>query len=444
MKNVNKIVVMILGFALLNLTSSAQIKGLQVETYYITDANDATDTTNGRFLEVGSKTYRVYLELDSGSRIKSIYGDINHALEIRSSEKFYNNIDRPSAYFGYLINKAWFNSNPTLALDSWITLGSGLKNFGSVLKADDNDGSFIGGTNNGGGSSSIPGGLLVNNDPAAGIPVTTQDGVVADTAIYGPWFDDGFRDINGDDSTTFGSINQDSVFYSVNCKLQQTNGVDGVLPNINKVLVGQFTTKGDLRFELNVEVVLSDGSSLKYVANDSVLLSDERVSPFLKYPLACGCQDPDYLEYSAAYSCTNNDSCKTLIKFGCLDSLACNFDPEANFSIPTLCCYPGYCNDNDISLVCPEVNNGRLGVFDFELFPNPTHSVVNFKLMDSNNENTSIAIFDSFGNKLWDLETGVILKESTINKSINGLNPGLYLARVMKGNKTYSKLFMIN
>jgi hypothetical protein len=444
MKNLNKIVLLLVGFVLISLNSIAQIKGLVVETYYISDANDATDTTSGRFVDAGSKTYRVYLELDSGSKIKSVYGDANHAMIIRSSERFYNNIDRPTAYFGYLINKSWFNSNPTLALDSWLTIGSGLKTYGSVLKSDDTDGSFIGGTNNGGGSSSIPGGLLVNNDPAAGIPVTSQDGVVADTAVYGPWFDNGFKDINGDDSTAFGSLVEDSIFFSNNCLLQQNSGVDGVLLNINKVLIGQFTTKGDLRFELNAEVILADGSILKYVANDSILLSDERVSPFLKYPLACGCQDPDYLEYNAAYSCTNNDSCKTLIKFGCMDSLACNFDPEANFSISTLCCYPGYCNDNDISLVCPEVNNGRIGNFDFEIFPNPAEMAINFKLMDSNNESTIISIYDAFGNKLWERVAGVIIKESTINKSIIELTPGLYLARVIKGDKSYSKLFMKN
>lgn len=444
MKKFNKYFLFVIGFMFTAFTSYAQIKSVEVETYYISDANDATDTTNGRSLDVGSKTYRVYLELDSGSKIVSIYGDINHALIIRSTEKFYNNTDRPSAYFGYLINKSWFNSNPILALDSWLTLGSGLKTFGSVLKSDDNNGSFIGGSNNNGGSSSIPGGLLVNNDPNAGIPLTTQDGVVLDTAVYGPWFDYGFKDINGDDSTAFGSLIEDSVFYSYNCKLQQSVGVDGVLPNINKVLIGQFTTKGDIRFELNAEVILPDGSLIKYVANDSVLLSDERISPFLKYPLACGCQDPDYLEYSPAYSCTNNDSCKTLIKFGCMDSLACNFDPEANFSIPTLCCYPGYCNDNDISLVCPEVNNGRLGNFDFELFPNPAESFLNFKLNDSNNEFTSIAIFDSFGNKLLEEVSGVIVKEATIKKDVIELNPGLYLARVIKGSRSYSKLFMKN
>src|SRR4051812_38285170 len=101
----------------------AQVKNVIVETYYVSDANDATDTTDGRSLEAGSKTYRVYIDLKEGSTLRKIYGDSLHTLKIESTENFFNNIDRPQAYFGYLINKSWFASNPTIALDSWLTLG---------------------------------------------------------------------------------------------------------------------------------------------------------------------------------------------------------------------------------------------------------------------------------------------------------------------------------
>src|ERR1035437_9615206 len=68
-----------------------------------------------------------FIDLKPGYKLKKIYGDANHALKISSSANFYNNIDRPSAYFGYLINKSWFPSNPTIALDSWLTLGLATK-----------------------------------------------------------------------------------------------------------------------------------------------------------------------------------------------------------------------------------------------------------------------------------------------------------------------------
>ncbi|MBK9800952.1 MAG: hypothetical protein IPP56_14915 [Bacteroidetes bacterium] len=134
----------------------AQIENVLVETYYISDSLDATDTTDGRYLELGSKTYRIYIDLKAGSKILKIYGDAKHALKIASTANFYNNVNRPNAYFGYLINKAWFSGNPTLALDSWITLGLATKTHTGVLKSEDTDGSVIGGNFNGGGSYGVP------------------------------------------------------------------------------------------------------------------------------------------------------------------------------------------------------------------------------------------------------------------------------------------------
>ena len=61
------------------LASIAQIEQLIMETYYISDANDATDTIGGQ-LEEGSTTYRIYVDLLPGSRLLSIYGDENHPL----------------------------------------------------------------------------------------------------------------------------------------------------------------------------------------------------------------------------------------------------------------------------------------------------------------------------------------------------------------------------
>jgi hypothetical protein len=159
-------------FTLFSSQVSAQIERLIVETWYVADANDATDTTQGRALQEGMRTYRIYLDLVPGSKVKKIFGNSNHPLRFTSTTDFYNNIDRPNAYFGYLINKSWFSGNPTLALDSWLTIGLASTNYLGIPKPDDTDGSFIGGTYNNGGSAGIPGGLLVNSDPSAGLPVT--------------------------------------------------------------------------------------------------------------------------------------------------------------------------------------------------------------------------------------------------------------------------------
>src|SRR5689334_18290940 len=96
------IFITIITIILSNVASKAQVNNVIVETYYISDANDATDTISGRSIAQGSKTYRVYVEIEPGSRIKKIYGDINHLLKISSTANFYNNIDRVDvANFAY-------------------------------------------------------------------------------------------------------------------------------------------------------------------------------------------------------------------------------------------------------------------------------------------------------------------------------------------------------
>src|SRR5436190_23753691 len=70
-------IVFILFILFYPLFSIAQVRNVIVETYYISDANDATDTIDGigRILPVDSKTYRVYVQLEPGCKLKKIYGD---------------------------------------------------------------------------------------------------------------------------------------------------------------------------------------------------------------------------------------------------------------------------------------------------------------------------------------------------------------------------------
>ena len=49
-----------------------------------------------------------------------------------------------------------------------------------------------------------------------------------------------------------------------------------------------------------------------------------------------GCTNPLYLEYDEAYDYDDN-SCATLIAYGCMDSAAFNYDPLANVEIPGSC-----------------------------------------------------------------------------------------------------------
>ncbi len=428
--------------------ANAQIENLIVETYYISDSLDATDSTQGRTIEPGSVTYRVYLDLAPGSKIRKIYGDQNHPLIIRSTEDFYNNIDRPNAYFGYLINRNWFSGNPTIGLDSWLTLGIACRlsstQYYGVLKTEDNDGSFVGGSNNQGGSSGVPGGILINNDPEAGIPITAADGYMPGAAPTGQWFDYGFFDASlGHDTTVFGSLYTGKEFNSRIAVLQQSDGVIGKTAD-NIVLVAQLTTKGELSFELNVQLEESNGTIVHYVANDSVLINTsvplyiERLSPFLRYPPLCGCLDTDYLEYSAANACENNDSCKTLIVFGCMDSLACNYNPQANYNINELCCYPGLCADRDIEVVCPSLKTARLMVS-----PNPASSQIVWDIINSADEGGVFSIYNASGRKMLNGS----LSSSSINRELDVKNwaEGFYIFQaVTKNGITLHQSFVIS
>ena len=430
-------------------SAKAQIQNVIVEKYYISDTLDATDSTNyfgtpsylTPFLPVGSTTYRVYIQLDHGYKIKKIYGTSCNPLKIISTTNFYNNIDRPSAYFGYLINKSWFSSNPTLALDSWLTLGLCTKIHNGVLKTEDYDGSLIGGTHNGGGTAGIVGGIIRNNDIMAGIPVDTSDGMVPKSGTFSTWIDNGMRDITGTDTTVLGSVNVGSQFISTSAYLQQNSGVGGdSILNDNKVLIAQLTTKGNISFELNLELLDSIGHSYNFVSHDcgTPVTGDTAVSGLLKYPPVCGCKDPNFLEYNSSFSCSDSSKCLTRIIFGCTDTLACNYDPHANYNIQYLCCYPGNCANRDISLVCPSIS----GDGGLQVYPNPASTQISLQFSFGNNNETKYTIFDSYGTAVLEKDLG-IRSGSTIEQiDISGFHSGIYFVRLFIGSTMESTTFM--
>jgi hypothetical protein len=191
-------------------------------------------------------------------------------------------------------------------------------------------------------------------------------------SVAGNWFSFGIIDqVTTLDTTIFGSTQVGSTFNSEQFLLQN-NGASGVDPLANQVLIAQLTTSGELTFELNIEVeAFVNGvlSTIKYVARDTLLGPNEVFNPFLSYPFSCGCNDPDYLEYSPAFACLLDGSCLTPIVMGCMDTNACNYDPAVNINVPGLCCYPGACGGRDIAVVCPEL---WVSNFEIKMVPNPT------------------------------------------------------------------------
>ncbi|MFZ4546740.1 MAG: hypothetical protein ACOYN4_04865, partial [Bacteroidales bacterium] len=345
---------LMLVFSLMVVFAGAQnaIKNVIVETYYVSDANDASDTTGGK-LEAGSKTYRIYIQMKPGCKLLSLYGDNSNLLKISSTAPFFNNLNYGET-FGKDIKTSNLKKN-TVALDTWLTLGQTSKkatitNFG-VLKSQDANGSVIGGVNNDGGSAAVSGGLLTNNDQLAGLPLTVADGMDSLSNVESNWVNHGFIDmVSGEDSTIFGSVKSGTEFLS-NDAFLTNSGVMGVEPDSNQVLVAQLTTKGEISFELNIQVFDPDIDNTYrsfYVAKgvDTINTGEKtitKVSSFLKYPADCGCNDPNFLEYDKKHVCSAMNSCKTRIVLGCTDVNACNYDPNANYNVQYLCCYPGKC-----------------------------------------------------------------------------------------------------
>jgi len=431
-----KIITFIIVLFIANLIH-AQIENVIVETYYISTATDSIEfaTAGGTPIEIGTKTYRVFIDLAPGCKLKKIYGDANHILKFSSTTPFFNNVDGLSFAKDFLNLNA--HKNPTSALDTWLTIGQTTKTIGGktnygILKSQDRNGTTILTSNISLTNTAIP------------ISLTTSDGMdtIAGSAPTS-WLNAGFITIGGGDSTIFGSTKIRSEFISNNAVLQNS-GVRGVIVDSNQVLIAQLSTKGDISFEINLEVEELIGgipTVVKYVANDSILLGGEKYSAFLKYPASCGCKDPRFIEYSNEYSCVDSTACQHLIVYGCMDTMACNFDPRANYSVRGLCCYPGSCGGRELTTVCPSINGDS---FDFEIFPNPTTENIFLNTQPGNAKQISYSVFDSFGVLKLTKDLGTTTRVINEEIDLSNLNSGLYLIRLDFDSKFSSKLFLKN
>ncbi len=262
-----------------------------IETYYISDADDATDTDGGSLTE-GSTTYRIYMDLAPGYELQAVYGNSNHELRVETSTLFFNNVDR-GEQTGNFIPDSRIDEN-TVALDSWVGMSGATTTRLGVLKSEDVNGSLVGGVNNDGGSNGIAGGLLANNDPLAGITLTTSDGLISGTVPA--------VTVVGLNLGVFDNVNAGPVFSSNGGAWSVLEGVQGPT-STNRVLVAQITTDGSLSFDLNVQLGTPAGGTEKYVASN--VLSGERLCGALHYE-------------------------QIVIINGCIDCKAPNFNPLAN------------------------------------------------------------------------------------------------------------------
>ncbi len=385
------LVLSLLGIA--RLFAQGEIENVIVETYYVADANDATDTIGGGVPE-GARTYRVFIDLREGCSLRAIYGADGHPLRIESTALLFNHHDRGKSY-GHEVNNSALDEGTT-ALDSWLSLAAASNQRAGVQKTLDTDGSIVGGTNNDGGSAEIATGLLANAAAEAGIPLTERDGLLPLNG--GVALPPNFL-VQGDDPhRAFKDSTLESGFVSSNFRMGcATPGTQGPTAE-NQVLVAQVTTAGDLTFELNLELECG-GTVLRFVARDTLLAPDETPNGLLVYPPACGCTDPNFLEYDPTAGC-DDGSCATTIVFGCLDPAACNYSTTANFNIPQLCCYgPTDCNGLDVTVVCPDVSVDDVDAVAplVRVMPNPTTGLLQVDLGAASTAAVDYRVCDAVG-----------------------------------------------
>jgi len=238
-------------------------------------------------------TYRFYANFDNSTdELIAVYGEesssLSAPLQIMTTTNFYQ--DASGAFLGQAINEAFFQFVPSLAFDSWVTIGSANSN-GSGQVSQLGFDPFLAGFNTGNG-------FIVNNQNGASwyvVPGSSADAVA------------------GDDQ---------------------------------KVLLAQLTTTGIMTLVWNLQYM--DEAGVTY-NEEGIEMTWPVLEPGCMDVAACNYSSTAELDDGSCLvvgtSCDDGDegtmddlvseNCEcvgTLIVEGCLDSGACNYDPAANVS----------------------------------------------------------------------------------------------------------------
>ena len=102
------------------------MSGLTFGQYSLTVSEHATD------IVAGQTTYRMYVDMiNSGDFLSSVYGNEGDPMSFSTSDGFYN--DGFGATVASGINPAFIALFPTIAADSWITIGIDSQNTGDEV-----------------------------------------------------------------------------------------------------------------------------------------------------------------------------------------------------------------------------------------------------------------------------------------------------------------------
>jgi hypothetical protein len=241
------------------------LENIIVEKYYVSNTADANGSIGT--LPNGSTTYRIYVDMLPGYKFQAAYGVPNHTLLIKTTTNYFNNEDYGATTAAFSKTNAAKNS---VMLDSWFSAGGACTGNYGILKSEDD------GVNNV-VNNTVPQ-ILQNTDPAAGIPLTTQDGLIAGTpeAVT-------FVGLTTELDAFDGTSQLGNMLITTNGSWASLNGSTGPTA-ANKVLIGQFTTNGCFSFELNIQIGTPTGGVQNYVARNPV--GNEILLPSLTYNLA--------------------------------------------------------------------------------------------------------------------------------------------------------------
>jgi len=232
------------------------LEGLIIEKYYVSNSTDEAGSIGN--LPAGSVTYRFYVDMLPGYKFQAAFGVPLHTLKLTTTTGFFNNEDRGGTTPSYSKTNAKSNS---VMLDSWLSVGAACVGNYGILKSEDN-------VALGGATVVNSNSMLANNDPTAGIPLTTQDGIYAPTGVPLPEAVTfvGFSgpDLDNFDATSYAG----SSFITNNASWACLVGATGPIASTNKVLIAQITTDGVLNYELNIQIGTPTGGAEVYVASN--------------------------------------------------------------------------------------------------------------------------------------------------------------------------------
>jgi hypothetical protein len=264
------------SFLLLCLWSSFAVaqglEGIIVERYYQSDAADEANAA-GQFsvspLQVGSITYRVYVDMLPNYKFSNIFGNANHSLLVNTSTYFFNDPN-----YGVAVNPGTISAvnirKHTALIDSWFTTGGTCAGRVGAMEADDTDGT-VGSqqnilANNPGGCFGQP--LMGANGRDGMVPFDATTYVVPNVLGVGNALDV-LEQTEGNSIT----INNGTI--------AALGGVVGPT-SANRVLIGQFTTNGAFSFELNIQIINTlTNAAENYVASNPI--GNELTHPTLTY-----------------------------------------------------------------------------------------------------------------------------------------------------------------